>query len=158
MSPSPSSPFVCVPATPDDIDRWTAMTLAFYASDPDFHGASPEETRRRIDELLHRPPNTVHPFLLSDDGTVAGYALLVSGYSVEWGGRVVWLDELFVDDAHRGRGVGAQALAWIQAWARAEGFRRLLLEVVDGSPAARLYARHGFTPLPRRIMTRSLDG
>lgn len=57
---------------------------------------------------------------------------------------------MWVAPAHRGRGVGEALIATAVEWARAEGFDRLVLEVVDSNaPALALYERLGFAPTGR---------
>ena len=49
-----------------------------------------------------------------------------------------------VDDAHRGRGIGAALLAALAEAARAAGFEQLSLSVESTNPAVRLYERAGY--------------
>src|SRR5690349_7136633 len=49
-------------------------------------------------------------WLIRADAEPAGYVVLAFGYSIEFGGRTAFVDELFVDPGHRGRGVGKAAL------------------------------------------------
>ena len=55
-----------------------------------------------------------------------------------------WLANVFVLEAHRGRGIGAQLMVAMAAHADLQGLRRQAL-VTSTAPA--LYARYGFTPL-----------
>lgn len=52
---------------------------------------------------------------------------------------------IFVDSAWRGQGLGADLLHRAEAWARAQGFRALVLETqTNNLPAIRFYLKHGF--------------
>ena len=54
---------------------------------------------------------------------------------------------MWVAPEARGKGVGDALIDSVIAWARGEGFSRLLLEVGDhNEPAIALYARKGFRP------------
>ncbi|MGH2541216.1 MAG: GNAT family N-acetyltransferase [Ardenticatenaceae bacterium] len=56
---------------------------------------------------------------------------------------LIWA--LFVDQAWRGRGVGRAFLNRVEEWARAEGYRALVLETqTNNLPAIRFYHRHGY--------------
>lgn len=55
-----------------------------------------------------------------------------------------YLQNLAVDSAMRGHGIGAELLRRCMDRARSEGFRRLHLDVYDGNPAVGLYRRLGF--------------
>ena len=84
-------------------------------------------------------------WLVELDGRVIGYAALGFGYSIELGGRDAFVDELFVVEEHRGRGVGAKVLEDLRSEARRLGVRALHLEVArDNERARRLYRRSGF--------------
>lgn len=61
--------------------------------------------------------------------------------------EVVHLYQMWVDPIRRGAGVGRMLLEAAIDWARSVGARRVRLAVTHGNaPAARLYARSGFTP------------
>lgn len=59
-------------------------------------------------------------------------------------GDALVLEHFYLDDAVQGRGVGSVVLQLLLAEADAAG-RAVRLGVLKGSPAARLYQRHGFS-------------
>ena len=74
-----------------------------------------------------------------------GYAVLCFSYSIESGGVDSLVDELYVDPAWRGRGIGSRALAKVLDRARKLGVRRVYLEVARGNKKAqKLYQEAGF--------------
>lgn len=76
---------------------------------------------------------------------------------MEHGGRVAWLDELFVVADGRGRGVGRALLVDVIEVARRAGCRAIDLEVdVEHGRAEHLYEREGFERLARRRWARRL--
>jgi putative acetyltransferase len=57
------------------------------------------------------------------------------------------IKRMFVDPAHRGRGIASAVLTALEAEARRLGARRLVLETGHRQPEAlALYQRHGFLP------------
>lgn len=61
------------------------------------------------------------------------------------GGAAGWITEVWVEPAHRSRGVAAAMVGVSVDWFRGEGIRRIELQIVVGNDAARrLYARLGF--------------
>ena len=91
------------------------------------------------------------------EGRPAGYAVVALGFSLEFGGRSAFLDELYVEPASRGAGIGSLALRLLQEACRPLGARSLALEVAFDNPRAEsLYRREGFTPNGRQLMTRRL--
>jgi len=54
----------------------------------------------------------------------------------------VWIEHFYLDPAHQGLGIGGRVLAQVMDAHRGE--RPFRLNVLLGSPAMRLYERHGF--------------
>lgn len=61
--------------------------------------------------------------------------------------RVAELESVFVDDEHRGRGVGRDLVERFLAWAVAKGAQRASVTAYAANEGAqRFYARYGFAP------------
>jgi GNAT superfamily N-acetyltransferase len=69
------------------------------------------------------------------DGQVAGYALFFDFYST-WRGRQMFLEDLFVREAFRGRRVGKGLMAAVAGIAHREGCHALRWEVLEWNHAA----------------------
>jgi len=97
-------------------------------------------------------------FLVALHGTTGiGVAYVSFLWALEHGGPAGWLEELYVVPEHREGGVGTQLLEAVIAAATAAGCAALDLEIDQGHERVRsLYARHGFTPLPRSRVVRKL--
>jgi GNAT superfamily N-acetyltransferase len=88
---------------------------------------------------------------------MVGFAILATTWTVEHGGRVVWLEELYVLPSMRNAGVGTQLLEHALASAREMGCLAVDLEVdVEHARAENLYTRAGFRRLPRNRWALSL--
>lgn len=96
--------------------------------------------------------------LLALDATRAvGVACVSFSWTVERGGMVAWLDELYVVPERREHGIGNELLGAVIAAAGEAECRTVELEVeTSHARAEHLYRRHGFSVLPRRRWTRSL--
>lgn len=95
--------------------------------------------------------------LARETGQISGLALLAHTWTVEHGGPVVWLEELYVVPGRRGAGIGTRLLERAIAEARQRGCRAIDLEVDDEhARAAHLYQRAWFRPLSRKRWTLSL--
>jgi len=91
---------------------------------------------------------------LAED-TPVGVAYAASHLSLEHGGMIGWLEELYVSPQWRGGGIGARLLAEVIADAQKLNWRGLELEVVAGHErVVPLYLRHGFQPLSRNRFCR----
>jgi GNAT superfamily N-acetyltransferase len=77
------------------------------------------------------------------------FALFFTNFSTFLGRRGLWLEDLFVLPAHRGRGIGKMLLATLAATARARHCGRFEWSVLDwNTPAIGFYERMGATVLP----------
>lgn len=86
-----------------------------------------------------------------------GYLVLTYGYSLEFQGRTALLDELYLPSAHRGQGLGTQALEFVIQTCRDQGIHLLFLEArPENIKAQALYERLGFRKNDRDIMLRRL--
>jgi ribosomal protein S18 acetylase RimI-like enzyme len=89
-------------------------------------------------------------------GHDAGYLILTYCFSVEFGGRYGLIDEIFLREEFRGRGIGRKAIGFLLEQCRKERVRAVRLEVERHNVRAqRLYEREGFIPEDRNLMTRS---
>jgi GNAT superfamily N-acetyltransferase len=83
--------------------------------------------------------------LVAEDksGTVVGMALFYPVYYT-WIGKTMYLDDLYVQSAYRGQGLGMQLLEGVFAAARAAGCKHVRWQVLDwNTPAIALYERIG---------------
>jgi GNAT superfamily N-acetyltransferase len=83
-----------------------------------------------------------------------GYVLVTFSYSMEFGGRNAFVDDLFIQRAYRGAGLGTAALAEVRAFCLECGVRALHLETGRDNVAAQaLYRRAGFVVTDRQLLT-----
>ena len=115
---------------------------AYYAFDG--HAFDQSNARAALTALL-RDPGLGRAWLILDGSTVAGYAVICFGYSLEWLGRDAFVDELYLRDEYRGRGWGRKTGEFVEEAVREAGVRTLHLEVVRQNTAALdVYRRLGF--------------
>jgi GNAT superfamily N-acetyltransferase len=92
------------------------------------------------------------------DGALVGVAVISFLWTLEHGGPAAWLDEVYVEPARRGAGIGRQLVEAAMQVARDSGCIALDLEVDAGHDAAeRLYERMGFRRHQRVRWVRMLD-
>jgi GNAT superfamily N-acetyltransferase len=78
-------------------------------------------------------------------GKLIGYLLASYIFSLEHGGLMAEIDELFVTSAERSGGVGSRLLDAVERDMQARGLIRLQLQLAVGNGDARaFYARRGF--------------
>jgi len=96
-------------------------------------------------------------WLFSAGSELAGYVILTLGYSFEYRGREAFVDELYVEEKFRRRGVGRRAMEFVEERARELGVNAIHLEVDRVNDAASgLYRRAGYVDHDRYLMTKWL--
>ena len=135
------------PVTSADRAVLRELLAEFYDTDAVLHPLPASYHDAALDELF-RSDSLQRACLLEQDGETAGYGLLSLKYSHEAGGLELWVEELYVRPAFRGRGLGHEFFAWLRGLSAAEHIRRIRLETEpENERAAALYARMGFSPL-----------
>lgn len=135
------------PFQPQDEQLYLRLAQAFYEDgDAVDHPVPAHHAKRTFDALIAGLP-FVDAFLAEDeDGTPLGFTLLAVTWSNEAGGLTVWIEELLVLEAARGKGVGRAILAHVQKMYPAAC--RFRLEVTPANArATALYRSLGYEPL-----------
>ena len=150
---TPAQPAL-VPVGPADLADLVALARAYYAYDQhDWDGVTQVAALR---QLCDGTPYARCFFILLE-GARIGYVSASYGFSIEVGGLDFFLDELFLEAAWQGRGLGRQVLALIEDEVRRLGGRRLCLEAELHNPrAAHLYATSGYHEHARRLLSKLL--
>ncbi|MCW5519672.1 GNAT family N-acetyltransferase [Aureitalea sp. L0-47] len=99
--------------------------------------------RKFVRERLVKKDSVIF-LVVSEDGEGMGFTQLYPSFSSVSMQRVFILNDLFVSNAFRGRGIGEALLEHAQVFARNEGSRGLTLETAVDNPAQRLYERLGW--------------
>ena len=102
-------------------------------------------------------PDFGRVWLLYDSDSLVGYIILALGFSFEFHGHDAFIDELYIAPAHRRRGYGRQAMAFVEQKAREMGVNAIHLEVDHGNGSAlELYRGSGYRDHARFLMTKWL--
>lgn len=147
-------------AGPGDVNAILGMMRGYYEQD----GYTFVEPEARAAALAligdpHLGRLWVTSGVTSDGEGVVGYVAVALGFSFEYRGREAFVDELFIAQTHRGRGLGREALEVAEAYCREAGVNALHLEVErHREPALELYRRRGFEDYGRFLMTKWLTG
>ena len=96
-------------------------------------------------------------WLLCEGNAGFGYIILTMGFSFEFHGHDAFIDELYVDTAHRRRGYGLQAVSFVEKKARETGANAIHLEVDrENEHAFELYRRTEYEDHDGFLMTKRL--
>lgn len=80
---------------------------------------------------------------------IVGYALLVFYWSMEYGGNFIFIDEIFVEQAHRNQGISSTFFQWLESEFRGKAVGFFLEVEPSNDRALTLYQRMGFVPYIR---------
>lgn len=126
-------------ALPSDERAWRDLWRAYC----DFYEArvGDEVTARTWQRILD-PDSGVMCIVAESEGRVVGFANCVVHENTWETQPICYLEDLYVEPAARGSGVGAALIEWLRNAMRAEGWARLYwLTREDNAPARRLYDR-----------------
>lgn len=142
-------------AGPGEIDRLEPMIAAYHA-----HAgiaSDPEHRRAAVMPLLEGSPHGA-VWMIGPRMAPVGYVVVCFGWSIELGGMDGFIDELFIREKVRGRGMATEAISALLPSLAAAGVKALHLEVApENDGARRIYARAGFRDRPFGLMTWMAD-
>jgi GNAT superfamily N-acetyltransferase len=114
----------------------------------------------KLTHLVQVTPQSLHPHLFGDrpaaeavvaerGAQVVGFALFFTNFSTFLGKPGLYLEDLYVQPAHRGSGVGRALLTHLAALANQRDYGRFEWSVLDWNVnAIRFYERMGATLMP----------
>ncbi len=129
----------------DDRSSVVEMMREFYSSDSVFTNGSDEIFNADIDNCIGDNP-FVEGYIFAGSDCVSGYAMVAKSFSTEFGKPCVWIEDIYVKDEFRGRGLGSRFLGYIEKEYPDSVFR---LEVErENERAVRVYEKCGYGVLP----------
>lgn len=127
-------------ATPDDVP----LLLTFIRKMAAFEKLEATATETSLRGALFGETPAARALLVFVDGQPIGYATWLFSFTSMMGRRAFWLDDLFVDPAFRGRGIGKVLMAYIAGLAAKHGCARFEWIVLDWNTSAiEFYKRLG---------------
>lgn len=139
------------PARPGDVAEMTALLKMLFSIEADFlidHGRQ----ERGLSLLLKSPSSLV---LAAEAGhRVVGMVTGQLVISTSEGAPSLWAEDLVVDPAWRGRGIGRRLMEAVASWAKERGTTRLQLLVDQGNQAGQAFHRRIGYQLSRMICMR----
>jgi len=134
-----------------NIEAIVDLMALYYACD---HIPFDRKTARSSLEALVNDHSLGRAWVIRSGGEAVGYFVLTLSYSLEFRGRTAFIDELFIKEGYRGKGIGTRALEFLKDAARLLGVTALRLEVERKNAGAHgLYRKAGFEDHDRHLMT-----
>jgi len=105
---------------------------------------------RTIETVQKSVENSLCFSALSPDGKQVGFARVVTDYAT-----FAWVCDVFVDAAHRGKGLGKELMNSVVHDSRLQGLTRMILATRDAQALYKEYGCFGVLKNPERWMERS---
>lgn len=138
------------PLETSQIEIITSMMQDFYAIDN--YPIDIEVSKKLFQEFIS-DENLGKSWIISDDSEVIGYVILTFIFSFEYKGRIAFIDELYLKDVARGKGIGAKTLEFIKEQIPKLSLKLLYLEVEHHNEnAQRLYIANDFVIHNRKLL------
>lgn len=135
-------------------DEIVAMMHRLYEEDPSADPLDTSAFHVTVEHLI-TCPSAGQIILIFQDCQLRGYAVLIPYWSNEFGGVLLFVDELFVRDGFRNQGIGHRFFDYLEQQ-RPFGAVALALEVNPNNERAhRLYDSIGFVKRRNATLTRS---
>ena len=138
------------PLTAPDIETIVSMMQEFYAIDN--YPISVDVSKALFQEFISKE-NLGKAWLILSDNEIVGYLILTFVFSFEYQGRIAFLDELYVTEKARGKGIGSEAIVFIKTESHKLSLKLIYLEVEPHNEnAQKLYLANGFESHNRQLM------
>ncbi len=127
------------------------MMRVFYASPAVSTNGSNEIFNRDFEACISADP-LVEGFIFAEGDEALGYAMISRGFSTECGRVVIWIEDLYIKDAFRGKGLGTAFFKFLE-----ENYKDCVfkLEVEEENErAVAVYKKCGYKQLPYFVMLR----
>ena len=133
-----------------DIETLSSMMKDFYAIDN--YPISIEKSKMLLNEFIQNE-NLGKSYLIYKEEKIAGYFIITYVFSFEYGGRIAFLDELYIKSEFRNQGIGNDAIEFLKTKTNALNINLIYLEIENHNEKAQnLYLKHNFEIHNRKLM------
>ncbi len=129
----------------EDKELFLCFLHKFYHSEAVLHPTDRTLHLNIFNEIM-RSEDYLVCYVFTLDGEAVGYGLLSKSYCPEVGGSIVWIEQLYINESSRGKGIATAFLDFIEKEFDPD---RIRLEVEEENEnAISLYKRNGYRFLP----------
>lgn len=138
------------PLAVSDIDIIVDLMQEFYTIDN--YPIDIEISKSLFKEFLANE-NLGNAWLILSDNEIIGYVILTYIFSFEYQGKIAFLDELYLTEKARGKGVGSKTIAFVLEESKKQALKLIYLEIENHNQnAQKLYLASGFELHNRKLM------
>ena len=121
------------------------MMRVFYSSPAVLTNGSEEIFANDVDNCIGDSPY-LEGYVFENESDLLGYAMIAKSFSTEFGKPCIWIEDLYLKEENRGKGIGKEFFAFIEEKYPNHIFRLEAEEENEG--AIRLYKKCGFEVIP----------
>ena len=142
------------PATIADLRLLTRFIRHYFAFDHlEFQGKA---IRAGLRKLLANP-SIGQAYLVTSNSKAVGYTILIDSFDLEFGGRVAFVTDLYLEADYRRRGIGTEIMKQLEQLSLRKGVKTLeLLAERRNRAALSFYRRVGFRRHDRVSLSKRL--
>jgi len=96
-----------------DYNEFIEMVNSLYDEDPEGQPINYSKVEATINEYK-KNPQKVKIIILLKNSDIIGYSILVYFWSNEYGGNILFIDELYIKKKFRNKGIGSYFLSYIE--------------------------------------------
>lgn len=138
------------PLALSDIETIVTLMQEFYAIDN--YPIAIDVSKALFQEFISNE-NLGKSWLILSDNKIVGYIILTFVFSFEYQGKITFLDELYLTEKARGKGIGSKAIEFIRSESHKLSLKLIYLEVEPhNEKAQKLYLAHDFELHNRKLM------
>lgn len=138
-----------------DYEFYIELSQQFYNSDACNHSVPIQNFITTFNECISNSPYA-RGVIVEYEGTPVGYGLYSITFSAEAGGKVVWLEELYILPDYRSHGLGKEFFQFV--YEHNADTKRFRLEATPvNTNAMRLYEKLGYKILPYVQMVKDVE-
>lgn len=128
-----------------DKGRVIEMMGVFYASPAVLSNGSAEIFEADVEHCIGDCPYLAG-YVFEEQGQLLGYAMVAKSFSTEFGKPCIWIEDLYIQEEHRGQGIGTAFLQFIEK-TYPDSVYRLEVEA-ENERAVKVYQKCGFAVIP----------
>lgn len=128
------------------------MMKVFYHSPAVLVKADVKVLQKDIDDCIGDCPY-IDGYIFEDNNICIGYSMVAKGYSTEYGGICIWIEDLYITESYRGKGISKTFFKFIEdTYIEAKRFRLEVEE--DNISAVKAYKKNGYHFVPYQEMSK----
>ena len=131
------------------------MMRVFYDSEAVLYTAPDEILYKDIDDCLSDLP-FIEGYVFEEEEKLLGYAMAAKSYTTEYGGLLIFIEDLYIKEEYRGLGIGSSFFHFIEEKYKGQAVRYKLEVEEENQNAISVYKKRGYKKLGYFIMSKEV--